>query len=209
MDKFDQHKPSLFAQTNKEPLSDGMKVGLFGGSFNPAHPGHLHLAKTAKKRLALHRVLWLVSPGNPLKDSNLWNNYDERLQSAQSITDKLPNHFTCESEVIFRTKYSIDTITGLQKRWPKVRFVWLIGADNLSSFHLWRDWQKIAKTIPIAVVARPGDPIRARLSPLARQFSSSRLPEPAARILANQNAPAWIYLTAPLSALSSTAIRAN
>jgi nicotinate-nucleotide adenylyltransferase len=180
-----------------EPLATGMKVGLFGGSFNPAHIGHLHLAQTAKKHLGLDKILWLVSPGNPLKSVKSWENYSERLQSAKELTNEHPSQIICESEKTFATRYTIDTIKGFKKRWTGVDFVWLIGADNLQNFHLWRHWQEIVMTMPIAVIARPGDPIRARLSPFARQFSEFRLPQTAAKVLARQKPPAWIYLSAP------------
>lgn len=192
-----------------EPLANGMKVGLFGGSFNPAHIGHLHLAQTAKKRLGLDKILWLVSPGNPLKSVKSWENYSERLQSAKDLTSAHPSQIVCESEKIFATRYTIDTINGFKKRWAGVDFVWLIGADNLRNFHLWRDWQQIVKALPIAVIARPDDPIIARLSPFARQFANYRLPEAAAKVLARQNSPAWVYLPAPYCQVSSTALRVD
>ncbi|PHR56077.1 MAG: nicotinic acid mononucleotide adenylyltransferase [Robiginitomaculum sp.] len=184
-----------------------MVVGLFGGSFNPAHAGHVHLAETARKRLGLDRVLWLVSPGNPLKDRADWGEYEQRVASALAITARLPNQLVCESEMAFGTRYSLDTLLGFVARWPGVRFVWLIGADNLRHFHLWRDWQQIAELVPIAVLARPGDPIKARLSRFARQYATARLPEDAARGLATRSAPAWVYLNAPYNELSSTALR--
>jgi len=192
-----------------EPLVNRMKIGLFGGSFNPAHIGHLHLAQTAKKRLGLHKVLWLVSPGNPLKSPKSWENYPERLQSAKDIAEVSPAQIVCESEKMFATRYTIDTITGFKERWPNVDFVWLIGADNLRNFHLWRDWQQIVKTLPIAVIARADDPIRARLSPFAKQFAKYRMPEAAAKTLVRQKSPAWVYLSAPYCPVSSTATRQN
>ncbi|MCF6292181.1 MAG: nicotinate (nicotinamide) nucleotide adenylyltransferase [Robiginitomaculum sp.] len=192
-----------------EPLANRMKIGLFGGSFNPAHIGHLHLAQTAKKRLGLHKVLWLVSPGNPLKSTKSWENYSKRLQSTKDITEASPAQIVCESEKMFATRYTIDTINGFKRRWPSVDFVWLIGADNLRSFHLWRNWQQIVQTIPIAIISRPDDPVRARLSPFARQFAKYRLPQTAAKSLISRTSPAWVYLSAPHCPVSSTAIRQN
>jgi len=208
MDKSAPNK-GFSSKAQLEPLAPRMKVGLFGGSFNPAHSGHVHVAQTASKRLGLHRVLWLVSPGNPLKSQASWGSYDRRVASAKSITSRLPGQFVCESEAAFGTRYSLDTIKGFQQRWPDVSFVWIIGADNLRQFHLWRNWRQIAKTIPIAIIARPSDPIRARLSPFARTFAASRLPQHLAKSLVNNKAPAWTYLNAPYSRLSSTAIRSD
>ena len=203
-------KPSnSFGKKALEPLAAGMKVGLFGGSFDPAHIGHLHLAQTAKKRLGLDKVLWLVSPGNPLKPAKSWGNYSERLQSAKDITKTSPMQIVCESEKTLSTRYTIDTINGFKRRWPSVDFVWLIGADNLRSFHLWRNWQQIVQTIPIAIISRPDDPVRARLSPFARQFAKYRLPQTVAKSLVSRTSPAWVYLSAPHCPVSSTAIRQN
>ncbi len=190
-----------------EALAPKMRVGLFGGSFNPAHAGHVHVAETARKRLALHRVLWLVSPGNPLKQPETWDGYERRLAGARAITSNLPTQFACESEAVFGTRYSNDTVAGIKQRWPEVRFVWLMGADNLANFHLWRNWQQLAKSIPIAVIARSNDSVRARLSPFVQRFAHYRKPAEAAQSLVADQAPAWVYLTAPYCELSSTAIR--
>ncbi len=206
--KFDLNM-QFSAKPKLELIANGMVVGLFGGSFNPAHAGHVHLAETARKRLGLDRVLWLVSPGNPLKARADWGEYDQRVESARAITAHLPDQLVCESEMAFGTRYSADTLLGFKARWPGVRFVWLIGADNLRHFHLWRDWQQIAELVPIAVLARPGDPIKARLSRFARQYATTRLPDHAARGLAIRSAPAWVYLNAPYNELSSTALRSN
>ncbi len=192
-----------------EPLAANLRVGLFGGSFNPAHAGHVHVGETARKRLGLDLVLWLVSPGNPLKHPDMWTKYATRVDSAQQITKRRPKQYVCESEMAFGTRYTLDTVRGFQARWPNTRFVWIIGSDNLANFHLWRDWQSIAREIPIAVIARPGDPARACLSPFARQFCRARLPALAAPILPAQNGPAWVYLSAPYCGLSSSALRDN
>jgi nicotinate-nucleotide adenylyltransferase len=184
-----------------------MKVGLFGGSFNPAHSGHLHVAETARKRLGLDKILWLVSPGNPLKDPASWGNYADRVQSARDLIAGRPAHKICESETAFDTRYTLDTVQGFLERWPGTRFVWLIGADNLGSFHRWRSWQQLTRTLPIAVISRPGDPVRDLLSPFARQFASSRLSEHQAGSLLHRNTPVWTYITAPLNPLSSTLLR--
>ncbi|VAV86660.1 Nicotinate-nucleotide adenylyltransferase [hydrothermal vent metagenome] len=208
MAKAETDKPAhRSARAALEQLAPGMRVGLFGGSFHPAHIGHLHVAETARKRLGLSRVLWLVSPGNPLKQPHLWQGYAQRAASARTMTAAHPGQFVCESEQAFGTRYTVQTVRGFQARWPGVHFVWIMGADSLQNFHLWRDWQQLAVQIPIAIISRPGDLVRPRLSPFARRFAQARLPDFAATALAGTNAPAWVYLPAPMQVQSSTAIR--
>lgn len=195
------------ALKSHEKLADGLKVGLFGGSFNPGHAGHWHVAETARKRLGLDRVLWLVSPGNPLKDPQAWENYDERVMSAHDVIDGQPNHQLCESEWLGHTRYTAETLAGFLARWPRVNFVWLMGADNLRSFHYWREWQEIALSVPICVVARRSGQGAPGLSRFAQQFAQHRLPEEQARGLVYLQPPAWTLLHAPWNPLSSTALR--
>lgn len=190
-----------------EALSPGLKVGLFGGSFNPGHAGHWHVAETARRRLGLDRVLWLVSPGNPLKNPDHWENYDERVMSAQDVIDGQPNHRICESEWLGNTRYTAETLAGFLQRWPQVHFVWVMGADNLHGFHDWRDWQEIALAMPICVVARQHGGSTPGLSRFAQQFARYRLPEEQAQGLAGLQPPAWTLLHAPVNPLSSTALR--
>lgn len=208
MDKAETAKTApRSARAALDALAPRMRVGLFGGSFHPAHDGHLHVAETARKRLGLSRVLWLVSPGNPLKAPHLWQGYAKRVASATAKTTGYPGQFVCESEQAFGTRYTSETVRGFQDRWPDVHFVWIMGADSLQNFHLWRDWQQLALQVPIAVISRPGDGIRARLSPFARRFADARVPALAAAGLAAKAAPAWVYLPAPMQFQSSTAIR--
>ena len=188
-------------------LASGMRVGLYGGSFDPAHDGHAHVARTALKRLGLDRVVWLVSPQNPLKSGDGTASLDRRIEGARR---QAPGRAMIVSGVEARlgSRYTIDTVRALKARFPTVRFVWIMGADNLASFHRWRGWTQIMREVPVAIVSRPGDALKSRLSPAARRFARARLPETAARTLADRSPPAWIYLTAPLNHASSTALRA-
>ncbi|MFN7177690.1 MAG: nicotinate-nucleotide adenylyltransferase, partial [Thermaurantiacus sp.] len=172
-----------------------------GGSFNPAHEGHLHVAETALKRLRLDAVWWIVARGNPLKSEH--GSYTDRLASARRLTSR-PRMHVSDIEAAFGLTYSADTIAALQAAAPSARFVWIMGADNLRNFHQWKDWEGIAARLPLAVIARPGARI-SKTSPFARKFASARLREADAPALALSPAPAWIYLRARESAASSTA----
>jgi nicotinate-nucleotide adenylyltransferase len=187
-----------------------MAVGLYGGSFNPVHRGHAHVARTALRRLGLDRVIWLVSPGNPLKTRGAGSGgpppLDRRLADAARWA-RGPAMIVSGIEGRIGARYTIDTVRWLRARHPGVRFVWIMGADGLAEFHRWRGWADLARTIPIAVVSRPGEAQRGRLSPMARRFAAFRLPERAALTLAGRDPPAWIYLTAPFQDISSSALR--
>lgn len=187
-------------------LTAGMRVGLYGGSFNPAHAGHAHVARTALKRLGLDRIVWLVSPGNPLKGAGGAEGLDRRLAGARALA-RGRGTIVSDAERRLGSRYTIDTVRLLKARFPAVRFVWIMGADNLASFHAWRGWTRILSEVPVAVVSRPAGAPESRLSPMARRFARARLPIAAARRLAMARPPAWIYLTAPLHPASSTAVR--
>jgi nicotinate-nucleotide adenylyltransferase len=193
-----------------------MKVGLYGGSFNPAHAGHSHVARTALRRLGLDRVIWLVAPRNPLKAAGETADLAERLAGAarrargprmrvSDIEARIGDARMGEART--GARYTIDTVRWLIARFPGVRFVWIMGADSLAGFHRWRGWADLARALPIAVVSRPGVPAASRFSPLARRFAGSRRPAQAARILAAETPPAWTWLAAPYSFASSTALR--
>lgn len=184
--------------------ANGLAIGLFGGSFNPAHEGHLLVAETALRRLGLDAVWWIVARGNPLKSEH--GDYGARLASARSLASGRSLRVTDIEQQLGLT-YSIDTLGALQKAAPRARFVWLMGADNLASFHRWKDWEKIANTLPIAIIARPGAHI-SKATPFARKFAAARLPEREARQLATRQAPAWVYIRIRENAASSTALRA-
>lgn len=188
-------------------LAPGMKVGLLGGSFNPAHDGHAHVAETALSRLGLDRVVWLVSPQNPLKASSDTAPLAERMASARAAAHG-PDMIVSDFETRAGTQWTIDTLRALTARHPGVRFVWLMGSDNLASFHNWRGWTDIMRLMPVAVVARPGSMLESRTAPAAARFAAARLPQEQARLLTTLRAPAWTYLTAPLNPRSSTVIRA-
>ena len=192
-------------------LSAGMAVGLFGGSFNPAHDGHAHVAETAMRRLGLDRVIWLVSPQNPLKDARDSAPLAERMASARTAAAMAaagPSMVVSDFETRAGTQWTIDTLRALTARHPGVRFVWLMGSDNLAGFHKWRGWTDIMRMMPMAVIARPGSQLDSRTAPAAARFASARVPAARARLLADLDAPAWTYLTAPLNPRSSTALRA-
>lgn len=183
-----------------------MRVGLYGGSFNPAHDGHAHVAETALKRLALDRVIWLVSPQNPMKTESA--PLAVRLASARRQA-RGPAMIVSDAEARLGVRYTIDLVRILKARFPGVRFVWIMGADGLQQFHRWRGWAELMRTLPVAVVARPDWLLRSRGAPVARRFARSRLGSGSAGILAEARPPAWVYLTAPLSAAASTHLRAK
>jgi nicotinate-nucleotide adenylyltransferase len=183
-----------------------MRVGLFGGSFNPAHDGHAHVAETALSRLQLDKVIWLVSPQNPLKSRHEMASLDDRMASARAMA-KGPAMEVSDFESRAGTAWTVDTLRALKARYPGVHFVWLMGSDNLASFHRWRGWTDIMRMMPVAVVARPGSMLESRAAPAARRFAGHRVSSEEARVLSEMQAPAWTYLTAPLNLSSSTVLR--
>ena len=192
-------------------LQPGMKVGIFGGSFNPAHDGHAHVAETALRRLDLDRVVWLVSPQNPLKDARDSAPLAERMASAEKaarLAASGPAMIVSDYETRIGTQWTVDTLRALTARHPGVRFVWVMGSDNLATFHRWRGWTDIMRMMPVAVIARPGSELDSRTAPAAARFAHARLPSERARLLPHLQAPAWSLLNAPLNHRSSTAIRA-
>ena len=180
----------------------GQRIGLFGGSFNPAHEGHMHLATTALERLNLDWVWWIVARGNPLKVEH--GDFAARLASAEALAAH-PRMRVLDIEQRHDLTYSIDTITRFQNRNQTTRFVWLMGGDNLEHFHKWKDWEAIAARVPIAVIARPGAELGN--SEFETHFADAYLPEADADTLADRPAPTWTYLTGGMVDASSTAIR--
>ncbi len=183
-----------------------MAIGLFGGSFNPPHAGHLLLAEIALRRLELDQIWWIVTPGNPLKDLSELAPLKNRLAACETIT-KDPRIKVTAFEAAHRVRYTADTLEIVKSRHADVNFVWLMGADNLKNFHKWQRWQEIAKTYPIAVIDRPGSTLSYLSSKFAKTFDYARLDEDDAPALAKRNAPAWTFIHGPRSPLSSTAIR--
>ena len=188
-------------------LHPGMKVGLFGGSFNPAHDGHAHVAETAMRRLGLDRVVWLVSPQNPLKDARHSAPLAQRMASAR-LQAHGPSMVVSDFETRAGVVWTVDTLRLLVARHPGVRFVWLMGSDNLVQFSQWDRWREIAARVPIGVLSRPGTRLAARLSKAARVMASSRLPARRAGLLGSSRPPAWVMVDMPMSNASSSAIRA-
>jgi nicotinate-nucleotide adenylyltransferase len=183
----------------------GQAVGLLGGSFDPPHAGHVHITLEALKRLALDQVWWLVSPGNPLKPDGPAP-IDRRLAAARALLGH-PRVAVTDIECRLGTRYTAQTLDALKARYPGVRFVWLMGADNLAQFHRWQRWRHILRTVPAGVIARPGPGAAARLAPTARAFARYRLPEAAAPLLPRLDPPVWCYITLPMIEISSTALR--
>ena len=189
-----------------------MRVGLFGGSFNPAHSGHALVAKTALTRLRLDQVIWLVSPQNPLKRADETGDLAVRLAQTRALVGRhirgraMP---ISDFESRIGARYTIDTLRALKARFPGVKFVWIMGADSLASLHRWRGWLEIMALVPVAVIARPGALIKSCLAPAARRFGFARLAAGASHTLADHLAPAWTYLNVPLDPASSSAIRSQ
>jgi nicotinate-nucleotide adenylyltransferase len=188
------------------PYTEGMRIGLLGGSFNPPHNAHRAISQFALTRLKLDRVWWLVTPGNPLKDNGALHALGERMQAARDIANDPRIAVSCLESVI-RTRYTVDTINFLRRRASGLRFVWIMGADNLAQFHRWQDWRRIATQLPMAIIDRPPQSFRALASPAARALARYRLPENEAARLADRQAPAWVFLTGLKLSLSSTTLR--
>lgn len=184
----------------------GQTIGLLGGSFDPAHAGHAHITREAMKRFGLSRVWWLVSPGNPLKTRGPAP-LEQRLAYAREVMQD-PRVVVSDIEARLGTRYTAQTLAALMDHYPGVRFVWLMGADNLAQFHLWQDWTWIMESVPVGVIARPGDRISARMSPAARLYRRYRLSGRASHMLGRSDAPAWCFVNVAMSPLSSSAIRA-
>ncbi|ALN71332.1 nicotinate-nucleotide adenylyltransferase [Aureimonas sp. AU20] len=189
-------------------VEPGLRVGLFGGSFNPAHEGHLLVAETALRRLSLDRIWWMVSPGNPLKDHRNLRPLAERLAASRALVED-PRILVTAFEAAHQIRYSADTVRLVKRRCPLARFVWVMGADSLAGFHRWQDWRAIASALPIAVVDRPGSTLALLSSSAARSLSRFRIPEAECARLAFHAPPAWVFLHGPRSRLSSTMLRAS
>jgi len=188
------------------PAPRGRRVGLMGGSFNPPHAGHSLAAEHALQRLGLDELWWIVTPGNPLKSHSALKPLADRMAAVRAMAGN-PRMRVTSFEAALGSPYTAVTLQFLKRRYPSVQFVWIMGADNLATFHRWQDWRAIAAMMPIAVVDRPDYRLKALASKTAKALDRSRLPESEARGLVSQNPPAWVMLTNPLSPHSSTAIR--
>lgn len=188
------------------PHYKGLRVGLFGGSFNPPHKGHRAASLLALRRLRLDRVWWLVSPGNPLKDKTELAPLGQRMAAAQKLACH-PRIKVTGVEAAIDTTYSFETVAYLKRRCPGVHFVWIMGADNLAGFHRWKRWRDLVALVPIAIIDRPGSTLKAMSTRAGRMLAPYRLPENAAARLAAAKPPAFVFLHGPRSPLSSTALR--
>ncbi len=184
-----------------------VRVGLLGGSFNPAHRGHRHIATLALRRLRLHQVWLLVSPGNPLKRAQGMAPLAERLASATALVAHEPRILATAIERRLGTRYTVDTLARLRRLFPGTRFVWLMGADNLRQLPAWRGWRSIAASTPFAVLPRPGYNAEALVGAAASRWRGARRPSAQASLLADAAAPAWLFLPARQDASSATALR--
>jgi nicotinate-nucleotide adenylyltransferase len=203
------NRDSVAPQTVSQAIplyTNGMRIGLLGGSFNPPHVAHRAISLFAIKRLRLDRVWWLVTPGNPLKDDGTLHDLSERAEAARRMARDPRIDVSCLESVI-GTRYTVDTVRYLRRRASGLRFVWIMGADNLAQFHRWQNWRRIASEVPIAVIDRPPQSFRALAAPAAQALAHYRLPENQAVRLADLHAPAWVFLTGMKLSLSSTGLR--
>jgi nicotinate-nucleotide adenylyltransferase len=188
------------------PHNSGQRIGLFGGSFNPAHQGHRQVALYALKKLQLDFVWWLVSPQNPLKNSSETAAYNQRLAQTQVLA-RHPRFIVTDIENQIGSRTTIETLRALEK-FSDAHFVWIMGADSLANLHHWHDWLEIIETVPLAVLARPGYSIRALGSVAALRYLERRVPFERPQVLARCHPPSWTFISMPLRKESSTAIRA-
>src|SRR5271166_3132579 len=209
----DRHRAGASLNTWREPIPRfgdrrRMRIGLLGGSFNPAHAGHRHIVDLARRRLRLDQVWLLVSPGNPLKPQRGMASFDQRLASARNIADGR-RVIVSAIEAVFGTRYTIDTLRRLLCRFPRVCFVWLMGADILEELPRWRRWLEFVRRVRFAVLPRPGYNRRALSGHAARRLAHARRPARSAAALCNSAVPAWVFLCVPQHVASATAIRAS
>jgi nicotinate-nucleotide adenylyltransferase len=187
-------------------FGDGQRIGLFGGSFNPAHRGHYAVALYALKRLNLDHVWWLVSPQNPLKPARDYSDYEERLAQTRKIA-RHPRFIVTDLEHTLRTRTTAATLAALKNVMRRGRFVWIMGADSFANLHHWNDWTDIPEALPLAILARPGYSMRALGGPASLRYLGNRIPADAAPSLPDAKPPAWCFIPMPLRPESSTAIR--
>lgn len=191
---------------DRESVSPNQKIGILGGSFNPAHEGHLSISKIALQRLNLDEVWWIISPRNPLKKYDILYDFEERVSSAEKVIDT--NHISISKlEKDAQIKYTIGTVEYLNTRYFGTKFIWIMGADNLKDFHRWREWDKLALTVPIAIIDRPSSSLYVTSSLFANKYRKYRVDEADAQNLANKKKPAWVFLHSKLNDQSSSQLR--
>jgi len=190
------------------PIAEsGQRIGLLGGSFDPAHAGHVHITLQAMRRFGLDRVWWLVSPQNPLKSEGPAA-MSRRLVAARAIMQH-PRVTITDLEDKLGTRFTADTLARITAIYPRARFVWLMGADNLAGFHHWQDWEEIMATMPLGITSRPDEYLRAAGSVVAQKYASARLPSRASRVMPLLKPPVWCLLDGPVVHASSSEIRAR
>ena len=188
-------------------VAPGQSVGLYGGSFDPVHDGHLLVAERALKVLKLDWIWWLVTPGNPLKAHDPAHSLQARIDAARAHA-RHPRRKVLGVEEPLGVRYTADTVAMLSSMMPHARFVWLMGADNLTGFHRWNEWRTIAARVPIAVIDRPGSHHSSINAPAARALASRRIDAEDGALLPFLAPPVWAFVRGPLSPLSSSALRA-
>jgi nicotinate-nucleotide adenylyltransferase len=192
--------------TDHMPLAtSGQTIGLLGGSFDPPHLGHLHISKEALRQFRLDRVWWLVSPGNPLKKDSPAG-FQRRMEASRRLVDH-PRIAVTDIEMRLNTRHTAETLARLTPRYPGIRFVWLMGADNLAGFHKWENWREIISRLPIGVLGRAQNGVRAGSSPAARAYANYRLPSCQSVMLPHRSPPCWCLVNGPTVDISSTEIR--
>jgi nicotinate-nucleotide adenylyltransferase len=199
------HRPATWTRA-PAPIAPGLRVGLLGGSFNPPHEGHIHASDLALKQLQLDRVWWLVSPQNPLKASKGMADFAGRLESAKRFA-RDPRITVTGIEADLGTRYTIDTLRALRRRFPRLQFVWLMGSDNLVQLPRWRRWQDIFACVPVAVVTRPGSALQARCSKAAHVFRAAY--QSPNRHFSVTGLPAWTILEGKRNFASATRLRSG
>ena len=188
--------------SSRQAVCSSQKIGLLGGSFNPAHHGHLSISKIALRRLGLNQIWWIVSPRNPLKEYDFLYDFEERVFSARKIINT-NNISISKLELNAQIKYTIGTLEYLRTRYHRSRFVWIMGADNLNQFHLWREWEKIVRLMPIAIIDRPSSSLNVTSSVFANKYRAYRIDEADSSQLIYYKKPAWVFMHTKLNYQSS------
>lgn len=188
------------------PAFPRMTIGLMGGTFDPPHEGHRHISEIALKRLGIDRLWWLVTPGNPLKTRSDMASFEKRFKRARKLVSD-PRIDVTGFEATRGSAYTADTLHFLLRRYPATRFIWIMGADNLTGLHNWQQWDEILHALPIAVIDRPGCRLRALSGRAAHRYQWARLDDSDSAGLKNVPPPAWTFITAPLCDISSTELR--
>ena len=192
--------------SSRQAVCSSQKIGLLGGSFNPAHHGHLSISKIALRRLGLNQIWWIVSPRNPLKEYDFLYDFEDRVFSARKIINT-NNISISKLELNAQIKYTIGTLEYLRTRYHRSRFVWIMGADNLNQFHLWKEWEKIIRLMPIAIIDRPSSSLNVTSSVFANKYRAYRIDEADSSQLIYYKKPAWVFMHTKLNYQSSSQLR--